>query len=330
MKITVSNQLELTGIPYHFRQAVCNRLTFDNPAHLEAVKMGRWTGNIPEVLRFYQDPGDGTLTIPRGFCRQLILMCRKNGIRYEIEDRRRALAKVQFNFTGILKLFQQQAVDAMLARDFGTLSAPTGSGKTVMALAIIAERRQPALIVVHTKELLNQWVERIGVFLGIPANEIGIIGNGKKSIGGRITVALVQSLYKVAGEVSPLIGHLVVDECHRAPSRTFTEAVTAFDCRYQLGLSATPWRRDKLSRLIFFHLGDVVHEVDREALQEAGDILRAEVITRETSFKPFSDPVTEYSTMLSELTEDPERNNLIAQDVAAEANNGGGIVLVLS
>jgi len=199
-----------------------------------------------------------------------------------------------------------------------------------MALWIIAERKQPALIVVHTKELLNQWIDRIDAFLGIPAAEVGIIGNGKRTIGDRITVALVQSLYKCADEVAPHIGHLIVDECHRAPSRTFTEAVTAFDCRYMLGLSATPWRRDKLSRLIFWHLGDVVHEVDRESLQESGDVLKAEVIIRETTFRPFSDPTTEYSKMLSELTEDTERNALIASDVAAEANNGSGIALVLS
>ena len=116
----------------------------------------------------------------------------------------------------------------------------------------------------------------------------------------------------------------------RTPSRTFTEAVTAFDCKYMLGLSATPWRRDKLSRLIFWHIGDVHHEVDKADLIENGDILQAEVITRETEFRPYHDPTDEYSKMLSELTEDPERNHLIASDVASEANNGGGICLELS
>ena len=97
-----------------------------------------------------------------------------------------------------------------------------------------------------------------------------------------------------------------------------------------LGLSATPWRRDRLSRLIFWYVGDVGHQVDKTALQETGDILRADVITRETDFTPYSDPSSEYSQMLSELTEDPQRNNLIASDVASEANNGGGVCLVLS
>ena len=182
-------------------------------------------------------------------------------------------------------------------------------------------------MIIHNRELQNQCVDRIETFLHIPADEIGIIGAGKKVIGNKITVALVQSLYKCADEVSPYIGHLVIDECHRTPSRTFTKATVAFDCKYMLGLSATPWRRDKLSRLIFWHIGDVIHEVDKADLIQNGHILQAEVITRETKFKPYFDPTNEYSKMLSELTEDDQRNQLIAADVATETRNGGGICL---
>jgi len=157
-----------------------------------------------------------------------------------------------------------------------------------------------------------------------------LIGGGKKAVGEKITVALVQSLYKCAEEVAGQTGFLIVDECHRCPSRTFTEAVTEFDARYMLGLSATPWRRDKLSKLIFWHLGDVHHEVDKTHLVETGNVLKAEVIFRETDFKPFYDPVNEYSKMLSELTADTNRNVLIASDVALETAEINGICLVLS
>lgn len=126
------------------------------------------------------------------------------------------------------------------------------------------------------------------------------------------------------------VGYLIVDECHRTPSRTFTEAVTAFDSKYMLGLSATPWRRDGLSRLIYWHLGDVVHEIKSEELIETGDILPAEVVIKETDFNTLLDPSEEYSRMLSELTKDGKRNLQIVQDIISEANNGGGICLVLS
>jgi superfamily II DNA or RNA helicase len=218
----------------------------------------------------------------------------------------------------------------MLAKEFGTLSAPTGAGKTVMALSMIARRAQPSLVVVHTKDLARQWMSRIETFLRIPESAIGLIGAGKERIGDRITVALVQSLYSRAEDIRSRVGHLVVDECHRIPSRCFTEAVAEFDARYMLGLSATPWRRDGLSKLIFWHVGALQHKIDPKTLVAAGEVLAAEVVFRETEFRPFSDPVGEYSRMLTELTADDRRNRLIAGDVAAEAAVGNGVCLVLS
>jgi superfamily II DNA or RNA helicase len=328
--ITVTNNIRLKNVPSDLRTSLIKKLEIVNPKWLENERMGRWNRGTPQVLRFYDKVGRTGLWIPRGFMRQLILLCRRYGIDYEIVDRRRRLPYVQFFFNGKLRPFQQDAVDVMLAKDFGTLSSATGSGKTIMALYMVAQRRQPALIVVHTKELASQWIERIKAFLGISKEEVGIIGAGKKNVGDRITVALVQSLYKCAEDVAGHTGFLIVDECHRCPSRTFTEAVTGFDSRYMLGLSATPWRRDRLSKLIFWHLGDVHHEVDKSHLIETGDVLPAEIIVRKTDFKPYHDAVNEYSKMLSELTADTDRNVLIASDVAREASNSDGICLVLS
>ena len=312
-----------------FEEEVKNRLTFPNPLWFENEKMGRWQGVTPHTLRYYQETTSG-LIVPRGFFPQLIGIAKQHGEWFQIEDRRRLLPEVDFKFRGQLRPFQEKGVKDLLSRDMGTLSAPTGSGKTVMALYMIAQRKQPALIITHTKELLNQWINRVEQFLEIPTNEVGRIGDGERNIGKKITVALVQTLYKCASEVFLHIGYLIVDECHRTPARTFTEAVTAFDCKFITGLSATPWRRDKLSKLIFWYVGSVIHEIDKASLIETGDVLPAEVIIRETHFIPNCDPATEYSTMLSELTEDRTRNILIAQDVAKEASNGGGICLVLS
>lgn len=332
MILAVNNMARLaplSRIPGALLVQIKARLTFANPVFLENERRSFSNWDTPREIMGYQ-VADDELLVPRGFTRQLLNIIHRAGVTCGVDDRRRILPEVDFTFLGELRDFQSEAVEAMAARDFGTLSMPTGAGKTVAALALITKRRQPTLIVVHTTELQAQWVDRIGQFLGIPAHEVGIIGNGKKRIGDKVTVALVQSLYKCAGEIAPHIGHLVVDECHRAPSRTFTEAVTAFDSRFMLGLSATPWRRDGLSRLIHWYLGDVAHEVDKAALVDAGYVLKAEVVWRETDFRPTYDPSEEYSKMLSELTQDAGRNALIASDVAQEAGNGGGVCLVLT
>jgi superfamily II DNA or RNA helicase len=329
MKLILDNRLTLQNTPQITVDDIKRRLTIDNPVYLDNEKMGRWNGATERYLRLYSSPRADMLTVPRGYSGQVIALLKRQEIRFQIEDRRRTLPLVRFNFTGELRDFQKEAAAAMLKRDFGTLAAPTGSGKTIMALYLIAVRKQPTIIVVHTKELLHQWLARIETFLSIPKQEIGIIGDGKMTLGKRITVATVQSLVKIAEQVSPYIGHLIVDECHHCPSRTFTEVTTVFDSKYMLGLSATPYRRDGLSQLIFRYVGDVVHRVEKAGLVETGNVLPFEVVTRETRFESSYDGSEEYSRMLSELTEDHERNRLIA-DTVKENGRGRGISLVLT
>lgn len=330
VQIIIDRSLKVNHIPARLLELLVDRFQMINPKWLENERMGRWNRGTKKILRFYRRSGKNGIIIPRGYARQLIFLLKQEGLSYHIDDRRRLMTAIDFSFNGELKAFQSAAAAEMVKRDFGTLSAPTGSGKTVVGLFLIAQRRQPTVVVVHTKDLAFQWIRRIEQFLGIPAKQVGLLGAGKKRIGERVTVALVQTLYRSTDQIVPLTGHLVVDECHRAPSRTFTEAVTAFDCRYMLGLSATPWRRDRLSTLIFWHLGDVHHEVDKVQLEENGHILKAEVIVRTTEFEPYFDPVNEYSRMLSELTADDARNRLIASDVEKEVRLEKGVCLVLS
>ena len=329
MKLTISNHLLLTDSPSDFCRDIRSRLTLPNPAFIDAKKMGRWTGNLERELCFYREH-NGALVVPRGFSGQLVNLAKRVGIPYQIEDNRRSLPEVEFQFAGTLKPFQVEATTAMLKKDFGTLSSPTGSGKTCMALYLIAARKQPTLIIVHTKELMHQWCERIEQFLSIPRAEIGQIGGGKNRIGDKITIGIINSIYPIAESIKDYFGHIVIDECHRVPGRTFTEGVSAFGSRYMVGLSATPWRRDKLSRLIFWHVGDVLHEVKADVLVDNGDILSAEVITRQTNFETELDASEEYSKVLSELTQDTGRNRLITDDIVMEANHGKGVCLVLS
>ncbi len=328
MKIIVSNELEIIKPSDALYLKIRETFTLRNPEYDAAEKMNRWTGNLDEYLRFYSTR-DGAVTIPRGALGLLIYFCRELGTRYELDDRRRTLPDVAFSFAGTLKGYQEKAVEDVLRRDFAVLEAPTGSGKTVTALALIAARKQPALIIVHSVELLNQWNQRIKTFLNIPPEEIGQIGDGKMQIGEKITVGIINSIYPIAASLKDHFGQIVVDECHRTPSRTFTEAVTAFDCKYMLGLSATPFRRDGLTPLIGWHLGRSI-KVDPGELTDKDIIQDVQIITRETEFTSFHDASEEYTRMLSELTEDESRNRLIVGDIIKETSNGGGVCLALS
>ncbi|HOJ15115.1 MAG TPA: DEAD/DEAH box helicase, partial [Deltaproteobacteria bacterium] len=303
-------------------------LTLPNPKWEQVQTYGR--GRRPnfqsEFLRFYTRK-NGVLIMPRGYIHTL--RKRLSGTPHVLVDRTRALDEVDFTFTSSLHPFQAKALKDILSRRFGVLEAPPGAGKTVIALAAIARRRQPALVIVHTKELMYQWQKRACEHLDIDPDEVGLIGDGHRRVGGRLTVALINSLSKVISEVRQRVGHLVVDECHHVPARTFTDAVSLFDTTYMLGLSATPYRRDKLTSLIHFYLGDNTHTIQPQELQALKRIMRARLIVRQTGCA-FSFSADEYQRMIAALVTDERRNRLIVEDVHRRASLGMGISLVIS
>ncbi len=330
MKINIAEQAYLTKVPRTLADEIKKHLTVENPVYRDNEKMKRWQGDTPKHLTLYSVPTPGELIVPRGIVRQLAAMATKHDVPFEWVDNTRELPEVDFEFSGQLRDYQQTAVNKIHERRFSTLEAPTGSGKTIIAMATIAERKQPTLIITHTSTLCAQWVDRIHAFLGIPVEQIGVIGGGKKKIGKQITVSMVQSLYKIADEVSKHIGFLIVDECHRTPSRTFTEAISAFDSKFQLGLSATAFRRDNLTELISWYIGETAHKIDQKELTKSGAILPFKVKWVKTQFETWRDASEEYSQTLSDLTKDADRNRLVASEAAGQAKNGGGIPLILS
>ncbi len=315
------------NLPDRVTRKLQERLIFDNPQFLENEKRGYSTYNVPEKLCFIKEDGDSYI-IPRGFINQLTRILKCNSVPFKIIDRTTSLPETHFEFTGELYPYQTEAVQKILSKRFSVLNAPTGSGKTVIALKAIAQRRQPTLIITHTKELLYQWRDRIEQFLSIPKEEIGTIGDGRKEIGKQITVAIINSLYKFIDKVKGYPGFVIIDECHRTPSRTFTKVLKKFNSRYMLGLSATPYRRDGLTKLIYLYIGDTVHTVDIQELQKSKKVMTATLRITETGFDyPFMD---DYQSLISDLVCDQERNEIIVKDVINQVNTETGIALVIS
>ena len=138
------------------------------------------------------------------------------GIAAELRDERQQGQPLATRFLGELTPEQNEAAAALLKHETGVLAATTAFGKTVVAAKMIAARGRNTLVLVHRRQLLEQWVARLQTFLDIPPNELGVIHGGKKKPTGIIDVALMQSLVR-RGVVSDLVadyGHVVVDECH--------------------------------------------------------------------------------------------------------------------
>jgi superfamily II DNA or RNA helicase len=324
--LTVTSDCLLTGIDLSLEQALKDRLTIENPQYNAAKKYGRWIGKKLKPLLKYYDPVPEGLRFPRGFANQAVLLCREFcGMDPQIIDQRRLLPEADFTFAGELRPYQEVAVAAATGKSFGVIEAGTGSGKTVMALALIATRRQPTLVVVHTKELLFQWQERVRTFLGV---EPGQVGDGKFNVAA-ITIGIVNSVRSHLPELLPHFGHLVVDECHRVPANLFTDVVSHFDCHYLLGLSATAFRNDEqMTKLIYYFMGDRLHQVDRDELKATGAILAPQVIRAATSFTYRYRG--DYQALIKALVHHEGRNLQILGDIAKVAHEGSGTVLVVS
>ncbi|MDT8334280.1 MAG: DEAD/DEAH box helicase, partial [Desulfurivibrionaceae bacterium] len=301
-------------------------LTVANPLYLDARKYGRWLGKkLKPYLYFYSETSRG-LRFPRGFANQAVRLCRQccGQESPRIIDQRRTLPAVDFSFNGKLRPYQLAAFEDTVKRDFGVIESGTGSGKTVIGLAVIAQRRQPTLILVHSKELLYQWAAQIELFLG---DRAGLIGDGHYRL-EPVTVAIVNSARKRLAELPERFGQICVDECHRVPASLFTEVVTAFDCRYALGLSATAFRRDGLTNLIHLYLGECVHRVAADDLHASGAVLKPALIQKDTAFT--YGYRGNYQNLLKALTGNTERNTLICRDIVAEARREDGTILVVS
>lgn len=310
MQLVVRSECCLIGAPPQVVKRLQSELSMNNPRYEDAKRYGRWIGKkLQPRLYFYRRKGE-RLYFPRGFGNEAVRLCRQlTGEAPALVDQRRLLPPIELHFAGKLRAYQQQAVEDAAAGSFGVLEAGTGSGKTVMALALMARRAQPTLVLVHTKELLNQWLERIEQFLGI---EAGQAGDGRLDI-RPLTVAIVNTARKHLDDLVPCFGHLVVDECHRVPASLFTESVAAFDSHYMLGLSATAFRRDDgTTRLIYMYMGELVHQVDSNMLAASGAVLQPELIQKPTSFRYGFQG--DYAKLLKALTEDPGRNGLILED----------------
>ncbi len=326
LTLQISSDCYLHGASQKLLEAIRLQLTIDNPKYKDAKKYSRWVGKKLKKKLYFFDLEENGIHFPRGFTRHAIELCKKHmGRAPVIIDDRRVLPEVDFEFKGKLRPYQKEAVGEILKKHFGVLVSGTGSGKTVMALAIIAARRQPTLILLHSKELMYQWRDRVYEFLGI---EPGLIGDGHYEI-SPVSIAIVNTARKKLHELPQHFGHIVVDECHRVPASLFTGVVKAFDSQFTLGLSATAYRReDGLTRLIYLFMGDRRHEVDSGKLAATGAVLQPIFDQRNTSFRYFFKG--DYQALMTALTADEDRNIKIADDISAEVVNNKGTILVVS
>lgn len=330
--IKLSNTIEINrnGISTALASFLKDELNFFNADFIIKKNSGRSTFGTKRYFKFIEEVDEYAI-IPKGFIRKLLVYCIKNNIQYQLDDNRKLLTPSVFSFHASLREYQLPAVEVASKKDIGIIVAPPGSGKTVVGLKIIADKQQPALIVVHRNQLADQWAERIEAFLGIPKQDIGRIGQGKTKMGKRVTIAMIQSLGKElqkpgADQLVRAFGIIIVDECHHIAAETFKNAVSLFHSYYLYGLTATPFRKNSDDRLISVHLGEVISEMKSS---DKGASEQPEIIIRNTTLNVAYNAKTDrFETLSNILIHDSERNKLILKDVTFQLSTGKRVVIL--
>ena len=243
-----------------------------------------------------------------------------------IRDERNGGQRLEATFQGELRPAQKIAAEAMLAHDTGVLSATTAFGKTVVAAWLIAKRAVNVLVIVHRRQLQEQWIERLSMFLGLPAHSIGRVG-GEKHQPALFDVAVIQSLVRkgVVEDIVGNYGHVIVDECHHLSAQNFELVARNAKAKFVTGLSATVTRKDGHHPIIFMQCGPVRHRVNARE-QAAARPFEHSVIVRPTDFRPLkaanADARMQFQELYGDLIADEDRNQLICLDVIQAVRDG--------
>jgi superfamily II DNA or RNA helicase len=331
LSIRLNNSVHInrSNLPAPIISFLKDELNFVNTEYLVKKKIGKNTWGSEYYFRCVEETATD-IVIPRGAIGKLLRFCKESKIEFKLDDERQKLNPVSFTSEIQLREYQKPAIDAANKKDIGVIVAPPGTGKTVIALKIIADKQQPALIVVHRKQLADQWMERIQTFLGIPKNEIGRIGQGKGKPGKRLTIAMIQSLQKELAKgdnnLNKAFGTIIIDECHHVPAETFRNTIGQLHTYYLYGLTATPFRKYNDGKLIFIHLGEIIAELKP---QDVKTYKKARVLVRISELDvPFNSKTDRFETLSKVLVHDSARNRLIINDLTEVLNSGRKAVIL--
>jgi superfamily II DNA or RNA helicase len=330
MKLYVKKDLQVREADEELREYLKALLTTVNPEFIDAKTFGRWTGNIEQFIHQYVETGKD-ITIPRGLLDHVL-----NDLGREFEeiiDERvtPAAEKVWPEGNIILRPDDQEpAVQEVMSFDNGFLSAPAGSGKTVMGLELARRLGLKALWLTHRQNLKDQTIEEAVNLLEIPKDRIGVLHGKKWSIGEQLTVGMIPTLGKRdLSEIEEEFGVVIVDEAHHIPSKTFLQVVNQFSAKYIFGLTATAYRRDKLEAIMFNSVGPVVSRIDHVDLIEDAHLIIPEVKRIRTGWIPPNANELEYHELMDAMIHSPLRNGKIVKDVVRECEVANNTCIVL-
>lgn len=303
IKLTVGKVCIIEGLDKKVREHLKKQLTIYNPSY---EKISRITGSDYAAQEYYKYWKEtlNWLMVPRGMRQKLLNFFEKMNLEVEVIDKTTFMkAGVVNKSTFVPRDYQIPAVnDAKSVRE-GIIQMSMGAGKTLVALDLIHQLGEKATILVNTTVLLDQFVDECKKYWGYTP---GIIGDGKQEIKD-ITVCTVQSLHNNAELLEALAKNtstLIVDENQSYVSPERIKVLQVFNPWRIYGLSATPHRSkdDGRTEAVPFFFGDICHIYESEQAKPTVEVTRTGIDIE----------VGEYQSMILEMIQSEDRNNLIS------------------
>ncbi|MBB5172615.1 DEAD/DEAH box helicase [Texcoconibacillus texcoconensis] len=305
-------QIPKTLLPSMILNELHKLATFGNPEFFKAQAKRFSTYRIPRMIDCAQVE-DNMLILPRGLLEKVEEIFTEYKIPLKIINNQFVGKSIDAKFHGQLTIQQEEAVTSMANYDTGVLAADTGFGKTVTAASLISRSETNTLIIVHRKQLVEQWKERLSTFLNIPVKEIGQIGGGKNKPTGNLDISTIQTLNR-NGLIKPELQHygqIIVDECHHISAVSFEKVLRAVRAKKVYGLTATPVRKDGLHPIIFMQCGPIRYKTNNKQQANIRPFKQI-LVKRETLMKTEE---TDIQAIYSLLSTNKERNEMIFNDV---------------
>lgn len=224
---------------------------------------------------------------------------------------------------------QNACVEAMRKFQQGTIHRQPGTGKTQIALYFAGTVGTRTLVLVHTEDILQQWLDYVGNAL--PDMPVGVIRGERNEI-EQFTIATVQTLYRrqFPTEFWRQFGCTILDECHHGPAKSFEAVISKVTSRYLFGFSASKTRADKMQPLVRYYFGPVIHD---QAFAAPMPVTVEKIKTKFRADAAIKGPMwlrrKRWHGMIKRLATDPRRNRQISKWVAKRLDEGRA-TLVLS
>lgn len=308
--------VEKNGLPTAMLNRILRIAAFQNPEFYRAQAMRLSTYDKPRIISCGDD-FPNHVAVPRGCLAEILALLKEHDIKPELVDERFSGKSISVEFKGELREQQKEAVAELCKHDNGVLSATTAFGKTVVASWMITKHKTNTLILVHRKQLMDQWKERLSMFLELQPKSIGEIGGGKSKATGVIDIATMQTLHR-EGAVKPVVaeyGHVIIDECHHVSAFSFEQVLKQVKAKYIMGLTATPFRKDGHHPIITMQCGPIRFKATAKQQTELNKFEHV-VIPRYTAFR-LSDTNQKMAIqeIYGSIVQDQKRNDMIFDDL---------------